>query len=123
MFAKKVTVAGLPIFGLSLMLGLAACKSEQSPSTASPTPATATASPETARSVATPTAAASPQSKASPEVPEIMKRAFTKEEMEKALQQLPPEVRARIQGLSYAPAGARPNAAPTPSPSPSPKRK
>ncbi len=123
-FAKKMTKLGLLVFCLGSMVGLSACRGEQSSSTASPTPAAvATASPDNARVAATPTPASSPQSKTSPEVPEMLKRAFTKEEMEKAMQQLPPEVRARIQGLSYAPAGVRPNAAPTPSPSPTPKRK
>ena len=45
-------------------------------------------------------------------VPEMMKRAMTKEEMEKALQAMPPEVRKRIQGLAPAPPNAVPTAAP-----------
>ncbi len=59
-------------------------------------------------------------------IPDIMTRPFTKEEMDKALQQLPPEVRARIQGLSLAPAGVNPQASSKPqgaSPSPTPRRK
>ncbi len=36
-------------------------------------------------------------------VPESMKRPLTKEEMQKALQQLPPEVRTRIMGLQQVP--------------------
>lgn len=48
-------------------------------------------------------------------VPEMLRRPFTKEEMEKALQKMPPEVRARIQGMAVATA--------TPSPQPSPKAK
>lgn len=42
-------------------------------------------------------------------VPESMKRPLNAEEMKKALQQLPPEVRARIMGLQQMPA-------PTPQP-------
>jgi hypothetical protein len=45
-------------------------------------------------------------------VPESMKRPLTKEEMEKALKQLPPEVRSRIMGMQK-----------LPSPSPQPARK
>lgn len=37
-------------------------------------------------------------------VPESMRRPLTPEEMQKALQAMPPEVRARIQGLGAAPA-------------------
>jgi methionyl-tRNA formyltransferase len=36
-------------------------------------------------------------------VPESMRRPLNKEEMEKALQQLPPEVRARIMGMQKLP--------------------
>jgi len=45
-------------------------------------------------------------------VPESMKRAMTPQEMQKALQQLPPEVRSRIMGMQK-----------LPSPSPPPARK
>ncbi|MEO6725627.1 MAG: hypothetical protein ABIU20_00405 [Blastocatellia bacterium] len=41
-------------------------------------------------------------------VPESMKRPLTAEEMQKALQAMPPEVRARIQGMQAAPPGAMP---------------
>lgn len=47
-------------------------------------------------------------------VPDSMKRAATAEEMQKMLQQMPPEVRARIQGMQAAPPGVRPQATPTP---------
>jgi hypothetical protein len=43
-------------------------------------------------------------------VPESMKRAMTPEEMQKAMQALPPEVRQRIMGLQKMP---RPSPAPT----------
>ncbi len=45
-------------------------------------------------------------------VPESMRRPLNKEEMEKALQQLPPEVRQRIMGMQKLP---------TPSPQPAKK--
>ncbi|MFM8395579.1 MAG: hypothetical protein ACKOB4_16820 [Acidobacteriota bacterium] len=51
--------------------------------------------------LAQPAGAASPVKPG--EVPEMMKRAFTKEEMDKAMQQLPPEIRDRLKGMSYSP--------------------
>jgi hypothetical protein len=45
-------------------------------------------------------------------VPEIMKRPMTKEEMDKALQALPPEVRARLQGMGMRPANPKATATP-----------
>ena len=47
-------------------------------------------------------------------VPESMRRPLTGEELQKALQQLPPEVRARIQGMQAAPQGVRPQTTPQP---------
>ena len=41
-------------------------------------------------------------------IPESMKRPLTNEEMQKALQAMPPEVRARIQGMQAAPPGVKP---------------
>jgi hypothetical protein len=41
-------------------------------------------------------------------VPESMKRPLNAQEMEKALQAMPPEVRARIQGMRAAPPGVVP---------------
>lgn len=41
-------------------------------------------------------------------VPESMKRPLNAEEMQKALQAMPPEVRARIQGMQAAPPGVKP---------------
>lgn len=49
-------------------------------------------------------------------VPESMKRPMTKAELEKALQAMPPEVRARIQGLAAAPQGVIPKPSATPKP-------
>jgi ABC-type transport system substrate-binding protein len=45
-------------------------------------------------------------------VPESMKRPLNPEEMKKALEQMPPEVRARIQGMQAAPQGVKPQATP-----------
>lgn len=45
-------------------------------------------------------------------VPESMRRPLNPEEMKKAMDQLPPEVRARIQGLQAAPQGVQPQATP-----------
>ena len=47
-------------------------------------------------------------------VPDVVKRPLTPEEMQKALQALPPEVRQRIMGMQKMP---------QPSPSPSPAKK
>lgn len=63
--------------------------------------------------LSTPAGSPSPGAKGKAgDVPEIMKRPLTREEMEKALQAMPPEIRARIQGLGPAPPGV----VPTPSP-------
>ena len=45
-------------------------------------------------------------------VPESMRRPLNPEEMKKAMEQLPPEVRARIQGMQAAPQGVKPQATP-----------
>ncbi|MBL8187259.1 MAG: hypothetical protein JNK38_04595 [Acidobacteria bacterium] len=45
-------------------------------------------------------------------VPESMRRPLNAEEMKKALEAMPPEVRARIQGMAAAPQGAKPVATP-----------
>jgi hypothetical protein len=45
-------------------------------------------------------------------VPESMRRPLNAEEMKKALEAMPPEVRARIQGMAAAPQGAKPAATP-----------
>ncbi len=52
------------------------------------------------------------KSKANDGVPEMMKRQMTPEEMKKAMEALPPEVRARLQGLGQKPANAAPTATP-----------
>ena len=43
----------------------------------------------------------------------MMKRAFTKEEMDKAMQQLPPEIRD-LKGMSYSPSNIPANVPATP---------
>lgn len=45
-------------------------------------------------------------------VPDAVKRPLNSEEMKKALEAMPPEVRARIQGMAAAPQGAKPQATP-----------
>lgn len=81
-------------------------------------PPVQSSTPQPAQSVvsiplSTPGPASSPAAGANADkVPEMMKRAMTKEEMEKALQAMPPEVRKRIQGLAPAPPNAVPTAAP-----------
>lgn len=45
-------------------------------------------------------------------VPESMRRPLNAEEMKKALEAMPPEVRARIQGMAATPQGAKPAATP-----------
>lgn len=47
-------------------------------------------------------------------VPDAVKRPLNAEEMKKALEAMPPEVRARIQGMAVAPQGAKPQTTPTP---------
>ncbi len=90
-----------------LLLGLTACQKGVDLETKAPAPGPtpvvrqleATPAPPT-----TPAPGASPATSVKPgEVPEMMKRAFTKEEMDKAMDQLPPEIRSRLKGLSYAP--------------------
>jgi len=51
-------------------------------------------------------------------VPESMKRPLNAQEMQKALQAMPPEVRARIQGMQAAPPGVAPGAKPQATPKP-----
>lgn len=45
-------------------------------------------------------------------VPESMRRPLNPEEMKKALEAMPPEVRARIQGMAPAPQAVKPQATP-----------
>jgi hypothetical protein len=102
--------------GLSGLSGLSGCRKgvDLDAGTPSPTPIV-----EQAASTPTPssTIPAQPAASASPvkpgEVPEMMKRAFTKDEMDKAMQQLPPEIRDRLKGMSYAPSNI-----PAPKPAP-----
>jgi len=88
------------------------------PAQSSPAPNAAAPAPSVgANSAASPTPnsmikQAQAQPGAPVNVPESMKRAMTPEEMQKALQQLPPEVRSRIMGMQK-----------LPSPSPQPARK
>ena len=116
----------------SFTAALAACGkssviSDSSPSTQSPAaqPQTATqlqpaAEPAAAQpQQATPSPTLHPimkQAQAKPgvpvSVPESMRRPLNAEEMKKAMEAMPPEVRARIQGMAAAPQGAKPTATP-----------
>jgi len=110
---------------LTLSFALSACGNSSSvvsetrpasavpaPSASAPTPAPVAAAPAPSATVqSTPTPTPHPAVKAAQAnpgvpvaVPESMKRPLTSEEMQKALQQLPPEVRARIMGGQKLPA-------------------
>lgn len=128
LFSKTALVTAL----LALAVNLSACKgdsvvSDSSSKSASSQPASSpnimsAASPNAAapqvpqqNQPATPSPTILPiikQAQAKPgvpvPVPESMKRPLTAEEMQKALQAMPPEVRARIQGMQAAPPGAKP---------------
>lgn len=45
-------------------------------------------------------------------VPDSMRRPLNAEEMKKAMEAMPPEVRARLQGMAATPQGAKPQATP-----------
>ena len=95
-------------------------------------PATQPAQPQSATAQSAPAQAAQPQqptpsptlhplmkqAQANPgvpvSVPDSVKRPLNAEEMKKALEAMPPEVRARIQGMAVAPQGAKPQATATP---------
>ncbi|MBS1791013.1 MAG: hypothetical protein JST85_25095 [Acidobacteria bacterium] len=47
-------------------------------------------------------------------IPDSLRRPLTPEEMKKAMEAMPPEVRARLQGMAVAPQGAKPQATATP---------
>lgn len=47
-------------------------------------------------------------------IPDSVKRPLNAEEMKKAMEAMPPEVRARLQGMAVAPQGAKPQATATP---------
>jgi hypothetical protein len=53
----------------------------------------------------------------------MMKRAFTREEMDKVIEQLPPEVRSRLKGMSYLPTETKPALPVKPSPTPTSRPK
>ena len=129
MIARHFRLTRGILFALTLSFALSACgkssggvsnsspssvvpaQSAQAPNAAAPSPSVA------ANGAATPTPnpmikQAQTQPGVPVNVPESLKRPLTKEEMQKAMQQLPPEVRARIMGLKQ-----------SPSPSPQPARK
>jgi hypothetical protein len=102
-----------------LVIALSACQSSQSTVSNSPAQPAQTAQPVAATPAPIELPSPSPGSTQTTKktgttdnVPEIMRRPMTKEEMDKALQALPPEVRARLQGMGMRP--ANPKATPTP---------
>lgn len=130
---KKLFSQSMFIAIVLLVAGLTGCKgssvvSDSPASSASPAAAT-TSAPPASNPAASPNAAVASQPTPSPTlhpimkqaqaqpgvpvaVPESMRRPLNAEEMQKALQAMPPEVRARIQGMQAAPQGAKPQ--PTP---------
>jgi hypothetical protein len=96
-----------------LIAALSACQSNQnavshSPSSQPTQPAQVTQPAATPAGGSSPTGSPGAPQKANKSgapdnTPEIMKRPMTKEEMNKAMQALPPEVRARLQGLGIRP--------------------
>jgi hypothetical protein len=102
-----------------LVIAFPACQSSQSTVSNSPSQPTQAAQPTATVQLTvelptpTPGLTQTPKKSGTPDnVPEIMKRPMTREEMDKALQALPPEVRARLQGMGMRP--ANPKATPTP---------
>ncbi|MGH9838479.1 MAG: hypothetical protein ACREEM_06825 [Blastocatellia bacterium] len=94
--------------GVSTQSSESGAASQPSPVAAAPaaSPATASASSPAAGSSPTPNPIlkqASGQPGVPVPVPESLKRPMTPEEMQKAMQALPPEVRKRIMGLGQAP--------------------
>jgi hypothetical protein len=117
------------LFVLTLSFALSACGKSNGVVSNSSSTGGVSASPAPAQYAASPTPSVAAQSAASPtpnpvikqaqaqpgvpvNVPESMKRPLTSEEMQKVMQQLPPEVRSRIMGMQK-----------SPSPSPQPARK
>lgn len=117
------------IFVLTLSFALSACGKSSGVVSDSSSSGGVSASPAPAQYAASPTPFVAAQGAGSPtpnpvikqaqaqpgvpvSVPESMKRPLTREEMQKVMQQLPPEVRSRIMGMQKAP-----------SPTPQPARK
>lgn len=117
--SKQSVVSNAPAPSVS-----SAAPSPTTPAQAAPTssaPATAATPPHTATAAATPSSTPLPaikQAQTQPGVPvaapDVVRRPLTGEELQKALQQLPPEVRARIQGM----AAGKPKATPQPTKQP-----
>lgn len=109
----------IPAVSLMLVIGLSGCQKgvdlETRTAPATPTPVVRQVEPSP-----TPAVSSTPAVKPG-EVPEMMKRAFTKDEMDKAMEQLPPEIRSRLKGLSYAPSNITPDVPVKAAPSPKQK--
>lgn len=119
MFSPKWNCTSMVVLAAVLVgASLSACRKAESPAAGS---VNSSPSPAPTLEAATSAPDASPTTSPTPvkpgEVPEMMRRAMTKEEVDRAFQQLPPEIRDRLKGLSYAPSQAPPNSRPTPTPS------
>jgi len=101
---------------------LPACRKVESPATEAPSAASSPVVPRNAAPVSTsPSPGTSPYPIKTGEVPEMMRRAMTKEEVDKAFQQLPPQIRDRLKGLSYEPSSVSPQIQGRPTPTPAKK--
>jgi len=113
---KNFRISSSLFAALTLVVAFSACRGNQNTASNSPTPQPTQASQPVQPaplSTASPGAAQAAKPSTSKDgVPEIMKRPMTPEEMQKAMQQLPPEVRARLQGMGLKPV----NPVSTPSP-------
>jgi hypothetical protein len=117
--SKESVVTNAPAQSASSTAPTAPTPAQAEP--AASVPATAAATPNAVTAAATPSQTPLPvikQAQAQPGVPvaapEIVKRPLSGAELEKALQQLPPEVRARIQGMS----AGKPQVSPQPTKKP-----
>lgn len=111
--SKESVVSNTPAQSASSAALPSPTPAQAAPPSAAPAPAAAT--PPTVTAAATPAPTPLPiikQAQTQPgvpvAVPEVVRRPLTGAELEKALQQLPPEVRARIQGMAAAKQQASP---------------
>lgn len=134
LIVRAALVAALGSFTAGLMAcGKSSVVSDSPATTQAPAaqPQTATQSQPATESAAQPANAAQPQQQPSPSptlhplmkqaqanpgvpvsVPESMRRPLNAEEMKKAMEAMPPAVRAQIQGMAQAPQNAKPTATP-----------
>ena len=117
----RAWVAVWPVLFLFLLVG---CREEKTVMDRVNVPTSAPSSTPTPTPVAAPQPSPAAQPAAPPilpgtssNVPEMMTRPFTPQELDKALEQLPPEVRQQMRGLGYGlsnkPAPVKPAPSPT----------